>query len=135
MKKLLLKSGLVLLMTAPVAMSYANNITMPAENTGSEKNYVMRITSLDPSSSVKVYGSVMELAKHMNRVTNFNDQLTPLEINLHSIAVSTQLMSANYIKVEILEKNGNKENSLLSGSGHAVVSFNDSNSVQYVYAR
>ncbi len=52
MKKYLLKSGLAfLLLVSPYTLSYANTVTIPANNVGPEKTFVLRIISLDTNNA------------------------------------------------------------------------------------
>lgn len=59
---------------------------------------------------------------------------TPYEATVKGGSISTMIVSTNDpqtddINVEILEKHGNKEDSILSGSGLTVVSTTDANLV------
>ncbi len=67
----------------------------------------------------------MELSNHMNRIADITGQVTPLDVSFKATALSTQIISSNNIKVEVLEQVGSKQNPLLSGSDHAVASFTD----------
>jgi len=135
MKKLLLKSGLALLLAASSFTSFATQVPSLTQHHGVEKRYVLRITSLDPSREVAVYGSYMEFAKSFTNLTYIKGQVTPIEVDVKTIGLSTELMAENNVRVEVVEKTAGKDIPVLSGSGTAIVSFNDSNSMQYVYAR
>jgi hypothetical protein len=66
---------------------------------------------------------------------------TPYEEIIKGTALSTMIVSVNdpqvdIIKVEIFEKQGDKENSIMSGSGLTIVSTNDANLVfNNIYAK
>lgn len=131
------KTSLTILLAAtPLTLTYADQIKLAnSHNIGKEKNYIVRITSIDQTKHVQIYGSIMNFANSYTNIDHLNGEVTPFDFNYKTTALSTQIMATGDVKVEILERVNNKEKLVESGSGSSIVSFNDTNSVQYVYAR
>lgn len=133
MKKIHIKPAIALLITTlPFAASYAD----PIYNKGAVKTYTIRVTSLNPNASTQIYGSIMNITNKnttLNAVTGVN---TPYEITTNSVGVSEMLMSDNDIKVDVIEKDGGQEKTILSGYGKNIVSACDSsNTNNYIYTK
>jgi hypothetical protein len=114
-----------------------------------EKTYILRITSQNPNKKVVPFtGSYVVTGKNGYRVIHFlfadkpmERLFTPYEETVKGSAISTMIVSVNdpqvdNIKVEILEKENDRENSIMSGTGLTIVSTNDANLVfNNIYAK
>ena len=121
----------------PISMTYADQNFSPVE-----KKFILRITSQNlKKPSVPFTGSYVVTGKNGYRVIHFfmtSQQVqhlnTPYEETVNGSALSTMIVSVNdpqvdNIKVEILEKQSDKETSIMSGMGLTIVSTNDANLV------
>ena len=114
-----------------------------------EKTFILRITSQSQKKqSVPFTGSYVVTGKNGYRVIHFfmtNQKVqhvnTPYEETVKGSALSTMIVSVNNpqvdnIKVEILEKQDEKEIPIMSGTGLTIVSTNDTNLVfNNIYAK
>ena len=144
MKNKFLKIFIFILCIFTVTEIYAKQGFLPAE-----KTYILKITSQNPAKpGVPFTGSYVVTGKNGYRVIHFfmkNQQIqhidTPYKVIIKGTALSTMIVSVNNpqvdnIKVEIFEKQGDQENSMMSGSGLTIVSTNDANLVfNNIYAK
>lgn len=105
-------------------------------NQGQIKTYTVRVSSFDPNVSTQIYGSIMRINQKNTDIESVSGAHTPYEFTTNSVGVSTMLMSDHEIKVDILEKDGDKQKMILSGYGKNLVSANDSsNTTNYIYSK
>ncbi len=128
----------------PMSLIYADQSFSPIE-----KTFILRIISQNSKKqSVPFTGSYVVTGKNGYRVIHFlfGDKpmerlFTPYEETVKGSALSTMIVSVNdpqvdNIKVEILEKQDDKEVSIMSGTGLTIVSTNDANLVfNNIYAK
>lgn len=101
------------------------------------KTYTLRVTSKDPNKAIPFNGSFMTVFDKNSVITNIA-RVTPFEIPIKASFFSTMIqVSDRYpvIKVEIIEKNDNGDEPLLSGTGHSIATHNGSNTGTFIFAK
>ena len=133
MKKILISATLL-----SVLFLLNLNIVYAGQTSDEEvKSYILRVTSKDPNKAIPFTGSYMTVFDKEADITNIA-RVTPLEMPIKASFLSTMFqVSDKYpeIKVEIIEKNNNGEEQLLSGSGHSIATHNGLDTGTFLFAK
>ena len=113
-------------------MVYANTISAHTS-----KSYILKITSKDPNIAIPFTSTFMTVLNDSSAISSVS-QKTPSEIPIKANFLATMIQVANNyseVKVEIIQKNEGSEESILSGTGHSIVTHNGWNSGTFVFAK
>lgn len=102
------------------------------------KAYILKITSKDPNKVVPFGGSFMTVSNKNSVITNISNQVTPCEIQIKTNFLATMIQAPDRyseIKVEIVENNDSVGQSILSGTGHSIVTHNGGNTGTFIFAK
>lgn len=114
-------------------MGYADHVPTPIE-----KDYILRITSLNPNVPVPVYYSFL-ITNHSGSMESsiYQPQLTPIEIPLTKVSfINTRVYTGPKnpaIRVNILEQKGNAMEVIMEATGNVIVTNNDSSGGMYIH--
>lgn len=128
-----LKHRLYAILSFAILLSSSSH-ALPSSLYADEKTFVLRVTANEPANVIPFNATYMVIT-HQGASINNIAEVTPYEysVNASFIGVMLEIAENNpNIKVDVIQKNENQDDTHLTGSGHAIFAHAATNGKKYI---